>query len=166
MIISTKGRYGLRAMFELAKAWGQGPLSLRQISEAQGLPGPYLEQIFPALKKAGLVNARRGAGGGYALALPPEQISVGHVLVALEGELTPAECAGSDTTCENAGCCSAYAIWQRIYDGINDVIHGITLADMVEDDQRMSTPIQTEKGVENGHLSGPCRDDIYRKSGI
>jgi Rrf2 family cysteine metabolism transcriptional repressor len=145
LIISTKGRYGLRAMFELAKAWGQGHLSLRQISEAQGLPGPYLEQIFPALKKAGLVTARRGAGGGYELALPPEQVSVGRVLVALEGELTPAECAGSDTTCENAGSCTTHAIWQRIYDGINGVIHSISLADMVEDDRRMSAPKQTEK---------------------
>ena len=138
MIISTKGRYGLRAMFELAKAWGRGPVSLRQISEAQGLPGPYLEQIFPALKKAGLVTAQRGAGGGYELTLPPERISVGCVLIALEGELTPAECA-SDAVCENAGSCSAHAIWRRIYDGINGVIHGFTLADMVEDDRRLSS---------------------------
>ena len=99
MIISTRGRYGLRAMFELAKAWGRGPVSLRQISEAQGLPGPYLEQIFPAEKSgAGDRAARRG--GGYELTLPPERISVGHVLVALEGELTPAECAGSSAACE------------------------------------------------------------------
>jgi len=139
LIISTKGRYGLRAMFELAKAWGRGPVSLRQISEAQGLPGPYLEQIFPALKKAGLVTARRGAGGGYELTLPPDKISVGSVLVALEGELTPAECAGSGAACENAGSCSAYAIWRRIYDGINSVIHGISLADMVEDDRRFGS---------------------------
>ena len=145
MIISTKGRYGLRAMFELAKAWGQGPLSLRQIAAAQGLPEPYLEQIFPALKKAGLVDARRGAGGGYGLALPPKEISVGRVLVALEGELTPAECAGGDRTCENADCCTAHAIWQRIYDGINGVIQGISLADMLEDDRRMGASMQNEK---------------------
>jgi Rrf2 family cysteine metabolism transcriptional repressor len=145
LIISTKGRYGLRAMFELAKAWGQGPLSLKQISAAQGLPEPYLEQIFPALKKAGLVEARRGVGGGYELARLPEKISVGSVLVALEGELTPAECAGGDMACENADCCTTHAIWQRIYDGINGVIHGISLADMVEDDRRMGASKQTEK---------------------
>ena len=138
MIISTRGRYGLRAMFELAKAWGRGPVSLRQISEAQGLPGPYLEQIFPALKKAGLVTARRGAGGGYELTLPPERISVGHVLVALEGELTPAECAGSDTTCQNAGSVPRRHMATH-YDGINGVIHSISLADMVEDERRFGS---------------------------
>ena len=145
MIISTKGRYGLRAMFELAKAFGEGPLSLREIACKQGLPEPYLEQIFPALKKAGLVAARRGAGGGYGLALPPGEISVGSVLVALEGELTPAECAGGDAACENAGCCTTHIIWQRIYDGINGVINGITLQDMVDDDRRLGTQPQQEK---------------------
>ena len=145
MIISTKGRYGLRAMFELAKAYGEGSLSIKQIAVAQGLPEPYLEQIFPALKKAGLVDARRGAGGGYGLALPPEQVSVGSVLVALEGELTPAECAGGDTSCENAGSCTTHAIWKRIYDGINGVIHGITLQDMVDDDKRMGAQPPLEK---------------------
>lgn len=145
MIISTKGRYGLRAMFELAKAYGEGSLSIKQIAGAQGLPEPYLEQIFPALKKAGLVEARRGAGGGYGLALPPEQISVGSVLVALEGELTPAECAGNDACCENAGCCTTHVIWQRIYDGINGVIHGITLQDMLDDDKRLKSQTPLEK---------------------
>lgn len=145
MIISTKGRYGLRAMFELAKAYGGGSLSIKQIAGAQGLPEPYLEQMFPALKKAGLVDARRGAGGGYGLALPPEQISVGSVLEALEGKLTPAECAGGDTSCEHKDCCSTHAIWQRIYDGINGVIHGITLQDMLDDDKRIGAQPPQEK---------------------
>ncbi len=145
MIISTKGRYGLRAMFELAKAWRKGPLSLRQIAEEQGLPEPYLEQIFPALKKAGLVMARRGAGGGYELAAEPEKISVGSVLVALEGELMPSECAGSDAACEKADSCTARLIWQRIHDGINSVINGITLQDMVNDYRRLDAPQEKEK---------------------
>ena len=132
-------------MFELAKAYGGGSLSLKQIAGAQGLPEPYLEQIFPALKKAGLVDARRGAGGGYGLALSPEQISVGSVLVALEGKLTPAECAGGDAECENASCCSTHVIWQRIYDGINGVIYGISLQDMLDDDRRMGTQPPQEK---------------------
>lgn len=144
MIISTKGRYGLRAMFELAKAWGCGPLSLRYIADAQGLPEPYLEQIFPALKKAGLVKVKRGAGGGYGLAAPPEDISVGCVLVALEGDLTPAECAGQSASCENAKNCATHVIWQRIYDGISSVINGITLKDMLDDYQRLGEPQDKE----------------------
>lgn len=137
MIISTKGRYGLRAMFELAKAWGGAPVSLRQISEAQSLSEQYLEQLFAKLKKAGLVISTRGAGGGYILAASPADISVGSVLTALEGELAPAECVGGDACCENAGLCSMHMIWQRIYDGISAVINGISLQDMVNDERQL-----------------------------
>ena len=138
MIISTRGRYGLRAMFELAKTHGEGTLSIKQIAAAQGLSEQYLEQIFARLKAAGLVDSTRGAGGGYSLSAPPNQISVGRVLVALEGELSPAECVGEDATeCINAGVCTTHVIWQRIYDGFNSVINSITLQDMLDDYHRM-----------------------------
>lgn len=134
MIISTKGRYGLRAMFEIAKASGEGPLSIKQISVAQRLSEQYLEQLFSRLKSAGLVASTRGAGGGYKLARKPCEISVGNVLTALEGELSPAECVGDDATqCENMQLCTTHIIWQRIYDGFNDVVNSITLQDMLDD---------------------------------
>ena len=147
MIISTKGRYGLRAMFELAKAWEQGHLSIRQIAAQQGLSEPYLEQIFPLLKSAGLVKSTRGAGGGYALSKEPKEISVGSVLTALEGELTPADCVCGDADCENAGTCTAHAIWRRIYDGINAVVEGISLQDMLDDDKRLTGENQGLKKI-------------------
>jgi Rrf2 family protein len=125
-------------MFELAKAWEQGHLSIRQIAAQQALSEPYLEQIFPLLKSAGLVKSTRGAGGGYVLSKEPKAISVGSVLTALEGELTPADCVCGDADCENAGACTAHAIWQRIYDGINSVVEGISLQDMLNDDKRLS----------------------------
>lgn len=137
MIISTKGRYGLRAMFELAKAYGEGPLSIKQISSAQALSEQYLEQIFSKLKNAGLVESTRGAGGGYSLGAMPEDISVGMILTALEGELAPAGCVGEDAECENIGLCTTHIIWQRIYEGINGVVNGITLQDMVDDYKRL-----------------------------
>jgi Rrf2 family protein len=125
-------------MFELAKAYGEGTLSIKQIAAMQALSEQYLEQIFARLKAAGLVESTRGAGGGYSLGLPPEKITVGSVLVALEGELSPAECVGEDATaCKNAGVCTTHAIWQRIYDGFNGVIHSITLQDMLDDYHRM-----------------------------
>ncbi len=137
MIISTRGRYGLRAMFELAKANGS-TLSIKQIASAQGLSEQYLEQIFAKLKAAGLVESTRGAGGGYSLGASPELITVGKVLVALEGELSPAECVGEDALeCKNALCCTTHVIWQRIYDGFNDVINSITLKDMLDDYHRL-----------------------------
>lgn len=138
MIISTKGRYGLRAMFELAKAYGEGPQSIKNISTAQSLSEQYLEQIFHKLKGAGLVKSVRGAGGGYKLAADPGDISVGNVLVALEGELVPAECVGDDATrCENEPVCTTHIIWQRIYEGFTGVVNSITLRDMVDDYNRM-----------------------------
>ena len=140
MIISTKGRYGLRAMFELAKEYGNDPQSIKHIAELQGLSVQYLEQIFSKLKAAGLVKSTRGAGGGYALADAPKAMTVGRVLTALEGPLTPAECVGDDAAgCENIGLCTTHIIWQRIYDGFNNVIYGITLADMVDDYQRLTS---------------------------
>ena len=138
MVISTRGRYGLRAMFEIAKAYGEGTLSIKQIAAAQALSEQYLEQIFAKLKAAGLVESTRGAGGGYSLGASPVQITVGQVLVALEGELSPAECVGEDATaCKNVGMCTTHVIWQRIYDGFNNVIHSITLQDMLDDYNRL-----------------------------
>lgn len=137
MILSTKGRYGLRAMFELAKSYGCGPLSLRQVAARQTLSEKYLEQIFPLLKSAGLVESTRGAGGGYALSGEPRSISVGSVLTALEGELAPSDCVSGGVDCENAPACTAHAIWRRIYDGISAVVEGISLQDMLDDDKRL-----------------------------
>lgn len=137
VIISTRGRYGLRAMFELAKTYGEGALSIKQIAAAQTLSEQYLEQIFARLKSAGLVDSTRGAGGGYSLSAEPVRISVGRILVALEGELSPAECVGEDAAiCKNKGICTTHVIWQRIYDGFNEVINGITLQDMLDDYHR------------------------------
>jgi Rrf2 family protein len=124
-------------MFELAKAYGEGHLSIKQIAGVQALSEQYLEQIFAKLKSAGLVESTRGAGGGYTLGAKPGDISVGMILTALEGELAPAGCVGEDADCENMGVCTTHIIWQRIYDGINGVVNGITLQDMVDDYQRL-----------------------------
>ena len=147
MLISTKGRYGLRAMFELAKSYGQGAKSLRQIAGAQGISEHYLEQLFLRLKGAELVRSKRGAGGGYVLAYPPSETSVGSILTALEGELVPAECVGSSAKCQNAGACSTHAMWRRIYDGLSTVVHGITLADMLEDERRLAASAGMPKNI-------------------
>ena len=148
MIISTKGRYGLRAMFELAKAYGEGPLSIKQISGAQSLSEQYLEQIFSKLKAAGLVQSTRGAGGGYSLGYKPADISVGRVLTVLEGELAPAECVGGDAAeCRNVGLCTTHIIWQRIYDGFSKVVNDISLKDMVDDYKRLTSDKPQAKNI-------------------
>ena len=148
MIISTKGRYGLRAMFELAKEYGEAPRSIKHIAELQGLSEQYLEQLFSKLKAAGLVKSTRGAGGGYSLTDAPQNITVGCVLTALEGPLTPAECVGDDAQgCENIGMCTTHIIWQRIYDGFNNVLDSITLGDMVNDFKRQTKDTPHAKNI-------------------
>ena len=102
--LSTKGRYGLRALIDLAQYSEQTPVSITSISSRQDLSERYLEQLMSMLKKAGLVRSVRGAGGGYVLAKPADQISVGDVLRALEGSLEPVDCAGLDP---EGGCRAA-----------------------------------------------------------
>ena len=131
MIISTKGRYGVRAMFALALNSQKGPVSIKNISESQSISETYLEQIFAKLRQGGLVTSIRGAGGGYQLARAPKEITVGEILKILEGPLAPAECVID--ACENAEACQTQSIWCRIYEGINQVVDSITLGDMLED---------------------------------
>jgi len=130
MIISTKGRYGLRAMFALAQRSDGQPVSLKTIADDQNISITYLEQLFSKLRAAGLVTSVRGAMGGYILAKSPDEISVGSVLSALEGPLTPADCVVG--SCEKAADCFTHDVWCKIYDGINGVLESMTLGNMLE----------------------------------
>lgn len=135
MKISTKGRYGLRALIDLAQYSEIEPVSINSIATRQGISERYLEQLMTLLKKAGLVKSIRGAGGGYVLAKETSDISVGDVLRALEGSLEPVECAafnGADT-CEAAGGCVTKYVWQRINESINRTVDEISLKQLVEE---------------------------------
>lgn len=131
MKLSTKGLYGVRAMFDLAQLYGEVPQSVKCIAERQSIPVAYLEQLIAPLRKAGLVLSIRGAQGGYTLAKLPEEISVGDVLRAVEGPLAATACITNP--CENSDGCAMHALWERIHRGVNDVMDGITLRDMLED---------------------------------
>lgn len=133
MKLSTKGRYGLMAMFQLALDYGQGPISLKYIADKQGLSENYLEQLFSNLKKDGLISSTRGAQGGYILAREPENITVGQVLRSLEGHLAPAECAMHDSECSKELGCATKLVMVKIKDSIDTVVDSITLKDMIED---------------------------------
>ncbi len=134
MKLSTKGRYGVTAMFDLAVRYGQGPISIKEISERQLISEPYLEQLFASLRKAGLISSIRGAQGGYILAHHPEDIRVGDVIRVLEGPIAPTNCVKEDDSfqCEKSNTCVTRDIWLKIRDRINDVIDDISLADMVD----------------------------------
>ena len=120
-------------MFELALQSDGAPVSIKSIAERQSISETYLEQLFQKLRQAGLLTSLRGAQGGYLLAKPPGEISVGDILKALEGPLTPADCVLGN--CANSQDCVTRAIWCRIYDGINTVVDSITLGQMLEDYQ-------------------------------
>ena len=135
MKLSTKGRYGIKAMVELACEYSSGTrLSISQLSERQDISYAYLEQLIAVLKKAGLVSASRGAQGGYTLSRPPEDISVGEILTALEGSTALVECVGTGgTSCENVCSCSARGLWLKLQRRIDDVLDSTSLRDMAED---------------------------------
>ena len=135
MKITTKGRYGLRALIDLAKYSEIEPVSINSIATRQGISERYLEQLMTLLKKAGLIKSIRGAGGGYVLAKEMSEISVGDVLRALEGSLEPVECAAfnQEDSCEAAGGCVTKYVWQKINESINRTVNEISLKQLVEE---------------------------------
>lgn len=130
--ISTKGRYALRLMVDIAQHIDGGPVSLRDTAKRQQLSDKYLEQIVTPLTRAGLVRSVRGAGGGYLLTRRPEEYSVGDILRPLEGDLAPVECATDDGYCEHSCDCVTVELWQDIHKAVSAVVDGTTLADLVE----------------------------------
>ncbi|WP_029791738.1 RrF2 family transcriptional regulator [Metaclostridioides mangenotii] len=133
MKLSTKGRYGLKAMFVLALEQDKGPIPLKLIANRQNISMQYLEQIFSALKKANLVKSVRGAQGGYLLAKNAKDITVGDVLNVLEGPVSISECMLDEDICENSNTCVTKGVWEKIKKGIEDVTYSITLQDMLDD---------------------------------
>lgn len=134
MKLSTRGRYGLKAMVDLAVGYGGGNVSTATLAQQQGISESYLEQLIALLKKAGLITSVRGAQGGYALSRGPEDINVGEVLRALEGSTALMECVGNTTVnCDNACSCSARPLWLKLQRRIDEVLNTTTLADMAED---------------------------------
>ncbi|MBQ9330890.1 MAG: Rrf2 family transcriptional regulator [Oscillibacter sp.] len=137
MKISTKGRYALRLMMDVAEHDGEGYVSLKDAAERQGISLKYLEQIAGVLSKAGLLHSGRGAQGGYRLAKPPESYSVGSILRLTEGNLAPVACLeGPENLCQRCGECPTLDFWTGLYAVVNDYIDRYTLADLLEEQRR------------------------------
>ncbi|MDO5128174.1 MAG: Rrf2 family transcriptional regulator [Eubacteriales bacterium] len=133
MKISTKGRYALRLMLDLALYNTKDPIALKDIAKRQDISEKYLEHIISVLNKAGYVRSIRGAQGGYILAKKPEEYTVGMVLRLIEGDLTPVACVGCNPTeCERRNTCVTVRVWEKMYDAICGVVDHVTLADLVE----------------------------------
>lgn len=132
MKISTKGRYALRVMIELADHYNSGSfISSRDIAERQDISGKYLEQIIMLLNKAGFLETARGNMGGYKLKKNPEEYLVGDILRATEGDLAPIYCLTDEGECERKDKCRTFEFWKGLDDVINEYVDSKTLADFL-----------------------------------
>jgi Rrf2 family cysteine metabolism transcriptional repressor len=129
--ISTKARYGTRAMIDIGEHFGKGPVSLRKLAERQCISMKYMEQIVPLLKASGLIRSTRGALGGYVLAKEPGEISLRDILQALEGSWSLVDCLDDDKLCDRAKECVTYEIWHDIQTSIYRILDSTTLTDMI-----------------------------------
>lgn len=132
MKISSKGRYGLRMMIDLALHYDGRPVPAKEIAERQQISVKYLEQIILQLSKAGLVGSVRGAMGGYRLSFPPEETTVGAVLRAVEGSLSPVDCIDADGDCPKIAGCYTAELWRRMKSAVDGVIDTTTIADLID----------------------------------
>lgn len=134
MKISTKGRYGLEAIVDLAINSTQGHINLKSISERCGMSEAYILQIFLVLRRAGIVDSIRGAQGGYVLSRDPSEITVADVLTALEGPLAPVDCIveGTNHPCDNYENCTTRELWESIMRTLSDVANSISIENLVQ----------------------------------
>jgi Rrf2 family iron-sulfur cluster assembly transcriptional regulator len=146
MKLSTKGRYGLRAMIDLA-VYGRGEaVPLASVAERQHISVGYLEQLMAKLKKAGLIISTRGAMGGYQLSKKPDEISVGDILRALEGSLNAVECPGlsKEDGCQESDFCVTKYVWQKMNESITKTVDEMKLSELAEQNRRVQEKNQTK----------------------
>src|SRR5215203_999868 len=138
MKVSTRGEYGVRAMVALAKNYGEGPLSIAAIARESSVPYAYLEQLIVPLRRAGLVESKRGAQGGYQLTRPPSDIRVGEIYRVMEGPVAPMDCVSeneADQTCPLIEGCETRPVWMMVRDSIANAIDSVTLGDLISQKQ-------------------------------
>lgn len=131
MKLSTKIRYGARAMLELASRYGEGPVDLKEIAKKEGISIKYLEQVIIPLRTGGLVKSMRGAKGGYTLARPPSEVSLKDVFEILEGPLNLVDCLEDPKACPKSSFCVTRDIWQEVSEAISGIFHSVSFEDMV-----------------------------------
>lgn len=147
MKLSTKGRYGLRAVLDIALHSEAEAVALSGIAERQSISISYLEQLIAKLRKAGIVESTRGARGGYVLARPADKISVGDILRALEGDLNPVDCAElvGGPSCDASDICVTKYVWKRISDSINNAVDSLMLSELVKESKEVQAVKQEKK---------------------
>ncbi len=133
MLISTKGRYALRVLLDLAENQREGYIAMKNVAERQGLSLKYIERIMPVLSKNNYVKGVHGKGGGYRLAKEPKDYRIGDILRLAEGDLAPVACLECGAKpCDRSGSCKTLPMWKEFYSIVNNYFDGITLADLMK----------------------------------
>ncbi len=136
MMVSTRGRYALRVMLDLAEHGASGEnIPMKDIAEREDLSLKYLEQIVPMLTKNGMIEGFHGKGGGYRLTRKPSEYTVDEILRYTEGSLAPVACMDGSTPCERAPKCKTLPMWEELDEVVNSYLSGITLADLISGDK-------------------------------
>jgi len=130
--LSTRTRYGIRAVLELAENYGKGPLQIKIIAQHQEISAKYLEQLMTILKSAGVVNSVRGSKGGYVLVKAPGQIKLSDIFHCLEGPVVTVECVENESYCTRTNDCVARQIWTELHKSVMGVLQSITLQNLVD----------------------------------
>ena len=154
MRISTRGRYGLRAMLELAQRFGEAPVLMSTLAQRQGLSRKYLHTLLTALKSAGLVRSVRGPGGGFVLARPPAQIKLSEILHAAEGPLSLVDCVADRRACNRSKRCLARRVWRDLSGAIEDVLDNVTLEDIAASKVKRCSRIKGQRKKHRSRRSG------------
>jgi Rrf2 family protein len=136
MKLSTKGRYAMRAMLDLAQHYGEGLVLLKNVARRQEVSERYLEHLFLTLKAAGLVNSVRGARGGFQLTRPPSEVKLIDIVRACEGKLSVVECVTDPTSCRRSASCATRDMWMELQMAMDGVLESLTLQDLVERQHR------------------------------
>ena len=132
MKVSTKSRYGIRFLIDLAEHYNEGPVQISSIAERQGLSIKYLEQIVPSLKKANFIKSMRGPKGGHMLARPPEEIRMGEVMVVLEEGMDITGCVKNPDACDRADSCKSRDMWEMAIEAMYDKLNTLKLSEIIK----------------------------------
>ena len=132
MKLSTRTRYGTRALFYLALHWGGKPLPLKEIATSQGISLHYLEHLITPLVRAGIIKSTRGVGGGVKLARHPQEVTLGEVVLLLEGSITPVACVDNPESCSQFDFCATRDVWLKMKQATDEILDSTTLQDLVE----------------------------------
>ena len=160
MRLTTKGRYAVTAMLDLALHYEDGPITLADISSRQGISLSYLEQLFAKLRRQGLVDSTRGPGGGYRLSRSPKEIPVANVITAVDENIETTRCGGLGN-CQNDDKCLTHELWSELSERIYNFLSGISLGDLVEREEILEVAARQERNKGSVNL-----DDLKQPAAV